>query len=89
MAKSDVNGPKANPVFKWLWTMKLFAGFGEGETAKSMDAMLAKVDPEYAANPDIKWNFTKFLVDRQGQPVARFEPTVAPEMLEDRIEALL
>ena len=89
MAKSDVNGPKANPVMKWLWTLKSFAGFGEGETAKFMDAMLSKADPEYAANPDIKWNFTKFLVDRKGQPVARFEPTVAPEALEASIEALL
>ena len=89
MAKSDVNGPKANPVMKWLWTLKPFAGFGEGETAKFMDAMLSKADPEYASNPDIKWNFTKFLVDRKGQPVARFEPTVAPEALEASIEALL
>ena len=89
MAKSDVNGPKANPVIKWLWTLKPFAGFGEGETAKFMDAMLSKADPEYASNPDIKWNFTKFLVDRKGQPVARFEPTVAPEAIEESIKALL
>ncbi len=62
---------------------------GEGKTAEFMDAMLAKADPEYAANPDIKWNFTKFLVDRNGQPVARFEPTVAPEQIEKDIQTLL
>ena len=89
MAKSDVNGEKANPVMKWLWTMKPFDGFGEGKTAEFMDKMLAKADPEYAANPDIKWNFTKFLIDRNGQPVARFEPTVAPEQIEKDIQALL
>ena len=38
---------------------------------------------------DIKWNFTKFLVDRKGNVVARFEPVVTPEDLEDGIEDLL
>ncbi|MBQ9310833.1 MAG: DUF362 domain-containing protein [Bacteroidales bacterium] len=89
MAKSDVNGPKANPIFKWLWTMKPFAGFGDSERAKRMDAMLANADPEYASNPDIKWNFTKFLLNRNGQVVARFEPTVTPEQIAGSIEELL
>ena len=89
MAKSEVNGEKAIPLFKWLYAMKPFAGFGEGETASFMDAMLAKADPEYASNPDIKWNFTKFLVDRSGFPVGRFEPVVAPEALEKEIQKLL
>ena len=43
----------------------------------------------FASNPDIKWNFTKFLVDRKGNVVARFEPVVTPEDLEDGIEDLL
>ena len=51
--------------------------------------MLARSNPDYASNPDIKWNFTKFLVDRKGKVVARYEPTVAPEQLEKAIEALL
>ena len=89
MAKSDVNGPLANPIFKWLYTLKPFAGFGEGKTAEFMDAMLLKADPEYASNPDIKWNFTKFLLDRKGHVIKRFEPTVAPEAIEADIEALL
>ncbi len=89
MAKSDVNGPDANPIFKWLYSQKPFEGFGEGETAAFMDKMLSSKDPEYAANPDIKWNFTKFLVGRDGQVVARYEPTVAPEAIEEAIKALL
>jgi len=89
MAKSDVNGDNANAIFKWLYTEKPFVGFGEGETAKFMDQMLSRRDPEYAANPDIKWNFTKFLIDRKGHVVARFEPVVAPEYLEAEIDALL
>ena len=89
MAKSDVNGENANEVFKWLYSQKPFAGFGDSETGKFMDAMLSQADPDYASNPDIKWNFTKFLVDRKGRVVARFEPVVAPELLEPEIEALL
>ena len=89
MAKSDVNGENANEVFKWLYSQKPFAGFGDSDTGKFMDGMLSKADPDYASNPDIKWNFTKFLIDRKGRVVARFEPVVAPEELEPAIEALL
>ena len=42
-----------------------------------------------ASNPDIKWNFTKFLIDKKGHVVARFEPTVSPEQLESDIAQLL
>ncbi|MBQ9398531.1 MAG: glutathione peroxidase [Bacteroidales bacterium] len=89
MDKSDVNGENANEIFKWLYAEKPFAGFGDSETAKFMDGMLARMDPDYAANPNIKWNFTKFLVDRKGHVVARFEPTVAPAELAGEIENLL
>ena len=89
MAKSDVNGEQANAVFKWLYSEMPFAGFGDSETGKFMDGMLSRNDPDYASNPDIKWNFTKFLVDRKGRVVARFEPTVTPEEMEARIQELL
>ena len=89
MAKSDVNGENANEVFKWLYSEKPFAGFGDSETGKFMDGMLSKANPDYASNPDIKWNFTKFLIDRKGRVVARFEPVVTPEQIVPEIEALL
>ena len=89
MAKSDVNGENANEVFKWLYSEKPYAGFGDSDTGKFMDGMLSSSDPDYASNPDIKWNFTKFLIDRKGRVVARFEPVVTPEELESEIEALL
>ena len=89
MAKSDVNGENANEVFKWLYSEKPFAGWGESETGKFMDGMLSRNDPDYASNPDIKWNFTKFLIDRKGHVVARFEPVVTPEEIDDQIVALL
>ena len=89
MAKSDVNGENANEVFKWLYAEKPFAGFGDSETGQFMDGMLSRMDPDYAANPDIKWNFTKFLIDRKGHVVARFEPVVKPEEMEAQIQELL
>ena len=89
MAKSDVNGENANEVFKGLYSEKPFAGWGESETGKFMDGMLSRNDPDYASNPDIKWNFTKFLIDRNGKVVARFEPVVTPEEIDDQIVALL
>ena len=89
MAKSDVNGENANEIFKWLYSEKPFAGFGDSETGKFMDGMLSRQDPDYASNPDVKWNFTKFLIDRKGRVVARFEPVVTPDELEAQIESLL
>ena len=46
---------------------------------KSEKTMLKKADKDYEKKPDIKWNFTKFVVDREGNVVARFEPTAKME----------
>ena len=75
MKKSDVNGEDAIELFKWLKSQKGFAGFGEGEMADKMDELLTGIDPDYKNNAEIKWNFTKFVIDREGNVVARFEPT--------------
>ena len=75
MKKSDVNGENALPLFTYLKGQKGFEGFGKGPAALAMGAMLKKIDKDYKNNPNIKWNFTKFVVDRQGNVVARFEPT--------------
>ena len=89
MDKIDVNGENAHPIFQWLYSQKPFDGFGEGETAQFMDQMLSRQDPDYASNPDIKWNFTKFLIDRKGRVVARFEPMVTPEDLDSAVASQL
>ena len=89
MDKIEVNGDNAHPIYKWLYSEKPFAGFGEGETAQRMGQILARMDPDYISNPDIKWNFTKFLVDRKGRVVARFEPMDTPEALASYIEEQL
>ena len=75
--KVDVNGENESPLFAFLKSKQGFKGFGNGEQAKFMDEMLKKQAPDYASKSDIKWNFTKFLVDSKGNVVARFEPTVS------------
>ena len=75
MKKSDVNGENELPLYTWLKEQKGFEGFGKGAAAMAMSAMLKMRDKNYKTNPDIKWNFTKFLVDREGNVIARFEPT--------------
>lgn len=86
MLKSDVNGKNALPLYEFLKLQKGFEGFGEGKEAKMMDEFIKKIDPDYKNNPDIKWNFTKFIITRMGTVFARFEPTAS---LEDVNKALI
>lgn len=89
-AKVDVNGDSADPLYKYLKEEKSFAGFDpKHEMTPVLEKMLGEVDPNYASKPDIKWNFTKFLVDREGNVVARYEPTTTPEQLDEKVAALL
>ena len=75
MKKSDVNGENELPLYTYLKSQKGFEGFGMSPAGLAMSAMLSKIDKNYKKNPNIKWNFTKFVVNREGQVVARFEPT--------------
>jgi glutathione peroxidase len=47
--------------------------------------MMRKKNPDYAKSPDIKWNFTKFLISRDGQVVARYEPTAKMSSIEEKL----
>ena len=89
MKKADVNGENELPLYTYLKSQQGFAGFGEGQQAEFMKDFLKKMDPDYENNSSIKWNFTKFLVDREGKVVARFEPTADMAMVEECIKALL
>ena len=89
MKKSDVNGENALPLFEYLKSQKGFEGFGHGPVALAMSTMLKKIDKDYKNNPDIKWNFTKFVVDREGNVVARFEPTDKMEKVAECVAALI
>ena len=89
MKKSDVNGPNVLPLYGYLKSQCAFRGFGEGKVAEMMNGLLTRIDPDYRNNPDIKWNFTKFVVDRKGNVVARFEPTDDIQELEKLVLSLL
>lgn len=87
--KADVNGPNELPLFTFLKSKKGFEGFGDHKLKGVLEEMLAKADPDYAKKPDIKWNFTKFVVDRNGEVVARFEPTADMAEVEKCVASLL
>ena len=89
MKKSDINGPDAIPLFTYLKSQKGFEGFGKGPKALAMSALLKKIDKDYKNNPDIKWNFTKFVVDRSGNVVARFEPTADMKLVDKCVASLI
>ena len=89
LKKSDVNGENELPLYTFLKSQKGFEGFGEGELAEKMDEILESIDADYKNNANIKWNFTKFVVDRKGEVVARFEPTASLEDVEKCVASLL
>lgn len=89
MKKSEVNGEGALPLYKYLKSQKGFESFGSGAKALAMKVMLKKIDSDYKNNPEIKWNFTKFVVDREGNVVERFEPTHDMKKLDQCIMELL
>ena len=67
MAKVDVNGDSAAPLYQWM----------KGEA------------PGLMGSKSVKWNFTKFLIDREGKVVRRYAPTDKPEGIEKDIAKLL
>lgn len=87
--KIEVNGKNESPLYTWLKKHKGFEGFGSGEKAESMNKHLEKIDKDFRTNPDIKWNFTKFLIDRDGKVISRFEPTTDMNDVEEAVKALL
>lgn len=88
--KIDVNGDNEQPLYTYLKSQKGFAGFDPAHPLTNiLDDMFSKADPDYAKKPDIKWNFTKFLINQEGKVVERFEPTATQAALAPAIEALL
>ena len=88
--KSDVNGANELKLYTFLKSQKGFEGFdAENKLTPVLNDMLGKADPDFASKPDIKWNFTKFIVDRAGNVVKRFEPTTDMAKVEDFVKSLL
>ncbi len=89
-SKIEVNGDDAHPLYKFLKSQKGFAGFDEGhELTPVLKKMMSEADPNYESDPSIKWNFTKFLIDRNGNVTERFEPTEAVYVIEEKIKELI
>ena len=88
-AKADVRGDNAIPLFRHLTAQKGFEGMGKGIKNKAFDMMLKAKYKDGYKDSQVKWNFTKFLVDRQGEVTARFEPVVEPAETAAYIEKLL
>ena len=88
-AKIDVNGENADPLFVYLATEKPFSGFGKGLKNAVLNKFTNMNNKKFGDKAYIKWNFTKFLVDREGNVVARFEPTVDMKDVKQAVEALL
>ncbi|MBQ8647831.1 MAG: glutathione peroxidase [Oscillospiraceae bacterium] len=87
-AKVDVNGENAAPLFRWLTGNTTFDGFDRNPAGLMMTQML-KGTPGFKTSSDIKWNFTKFLIDREGRIVSRFEPMTPLKKVRAQVEALL
>lgn len=88
--KLKVNGEDADPLYKFLQEQKGFAGWDESHPLTPvLEKMLSEAAPDYKQKADIKWNFTKFLINKKGMVVARFEPTESIENISKQIEELL
>ncbi len=89
-SKIKVNGSDESPLYTYLKSQKGFAGFApEHPLTPMLESMLERTDANYAKSSDIKWNFTKFLIDQQGNVIERFEPTTDISIVEEQIAGLL
>lgn len=86
--KIDVNGENEDPLYTYLKEQQGFKGFS-GMKAKLLIPVVKSQDKDWKTSSNIKWNFTKFLVDKNGDVVDRFEPTVEPAKIDEIIAGLL
>ncbi len=87
--KIDVNGDNADPLFVFLATEKPFEGFGKGIKNMALNKFANANNKAFGEKAYIKWNFTKFLIDREGKVIARFEPTEDMKKVREAVAAAL
>ena len=87
--KIEVNGEQAEPLYEFLAAEKPFQGFGKGLKKAALSKFANMNNKKYGDKAYIKWNFTKFLINRQGRVIARFEPTVDMEKVREAVEEVL
>ncbi len=88
-SKIDVLGEYADPLFKYLSENTKFQGFGKSPMALMMNGVAKKMDKDFKNNGNVKWNFTKFLISKDGEILARFEPTEKMETVKEAVEKAL
>lgn len=87
-SKIDVNGENESPLFTYLKSQKVEDVIDGMKNKLSMKA-IEKISTTSKKENDIKWNFTKFLIDRNGNIVERYSPTFKPEEMEEEIRKLI
>ncbi len=87
--KIDVNGETADPLFNYLASEKPFEGFGKGLKNAALNTFAKANNKAFGDKVNIGWNFTKFLIDREGKVIARFEPTVDMNEVKAAVQAAL
>lgn len=88
-SKIDVNGETADPLFVYLATEKPFKGFGGGIKNAALSKFTKANNKQFGDKAYIEWNFTKFLIDRNGEVVERFEPTMDMDKVKEAVKELL
>ncbi|MBQ7459321.1 MAG: glutathione peroxidase [Bacteroidales bacterium] len=88
MSKTEVNGANAEPVFEYLKAQAPSEEY-KGLKAKATAKMLKGLSKSMEKDSDIRWNFTKFLINRDGSVIKRYAPTTKPEDIEKDIQEML
>lgn len=87
--KIDVNGDNADPLYVYLAGEKPFEGFGKGLKVAALSKFAQMNNKKFGDKAYIQWNFTKFLIDREGKVIARFEPTTDMDKVKEAVLAAL
>ena len=88
MKKIDVNGENAHPIYEYLKSVAPTEEY-KGIKAKATHTMLKGLSKSAKEDNDILWNFTKFLISRDGTTVKRFPPTTEPADFENDVKEML
>lgn len=89
-SKIDVRGKNADPLFRFLTEAAPFKGFElKKDGGRLIESVIKEHYPENLTGNEVKWNFTKFLISKDGKVLGRFEPTVTPEELDPAVKAAL
>ena len=87
-SKIKGNGDNAIPLYKWITENTMFEGFS-GPMSVILKPIVKNMDENYKNNGNIKWNFTKIIVNREGEIVARFEPTASIKKVAEKVREIL